>query len=176
MFTTPCKIITGVTLILKKDNKILLFKRNIPDKIAYGFFALPGGTVERHETVKQAACRKAEEEIGVRIAESDLSVIHMLRLREKYDKATNQTNQHLGRPPSRFSFSSFPTKYFCSSCTDIEYSSCAQAQKQPFLLLLYQLKPKVLKKHHMMFYLLEASNMPKIHLTIACAACSLYTK
>lgn len=41
-----CKFVTGVALILKKDNKILLFKRNIPEKIAYGFFALPGGTVE----------------------------------------------------------------------------------------------------------------------------------
>jgi 8-oxo-dGTP diphosphatase len=95
MSLDSCKIITGATLILKKDNKILLFKRNIPGKIAYGSFALPGGTVEHHETVKQAACREAEEEIGVKITESDLSVVHMLRLREKYDEATNQTNQIL---------------------------------------------------------------------------------
>lgn len=59
MSSAFCKIITGATLILKKDNKILLFKRNIPNKIAYGFFALPGGTVEHHETVKQAACRNS---------------------------------------------------------------------------------------------------------------------
>jgi 8-oxo-dGTP diphosphatase len=87
-----CKVITGATLILKKDNRILLFKRNIPGKIAYGSFALPGGTVETHETVKQAACREAAEEIGVTIDGKNLSIVHILRLREKYDTATNQTS------------------------------------------------------------------------------------
>jgi 8-oxo-dGTP pyrophosphatase MutT (NUDIX family) len=90
-----CKILTGAVLILKRDNKILLFKRNIPGKIAYGYFALPGGTVEHHETVKQAACREAAEELGITIIEKDLSIVHMLRLREKYDKETNQTKQIL---------------------------------------------------------------------------------
>jgi len=93
--STSCKIVTGVTLILKKDNKCLLFKRNMPNKIAYGFFCLPGGTVEHDETVKQAACREAEEEIGITVVESDLSIVHMLRLREKYDSDTNQTQQIL---------------------------------------------------------------------------------
>ncbi len=67
----------------------------MPNKIAYGCFALPGGTVEHHETVKQAACREAGEEIGIAITESNLSIVHVLRLREKYDKATNQTQQIL---------------------------------------------------------------------------------
>lgn len=89
------KIVTGVTLILKRDNEILLFKRNISGKIAYGCFALPGGTVEHNETVRQAACREATEEIGITIVEKNLSLVHMLRLREKYDAATNQTQQIL---------------------------------------------------------------------------------
>ena len=95
MTIDSCKIVTGVVLILKKDNKVLLFKRNIPNKIACGFFCLPGGTVEHHETVKQAACREATEEIGITITENNLSPVHMLRLREKYDKTTNQTQQIL---------------------------------------------------------------------------------
>lgn len=95
MTIEPCKIITGVALILKRDNDILLFKRNITNKIAYGFFALPGGTVEHHETAKQAACREAAEEIGITISEDNLKPVHMLRLREKYDAATNQTQQIL---------------------------------------------------------------------------------
>lgn len=95
MTLNSCTIITGVALLLKKENKLLLFKRNIPNKIAYGFFALPGGTVEHHETITQAACREAAEEIGVIINEKDLSIIHMLRLREKFNKETNQTHQIL---------------------------------------------------------------------------------
>ena len=47
-----CKIITGAALILKENNKILLLKRNIPDQIAFGSFALPGGAVENNETIK----------------------------------------------------------------------------------------------------------------------------
>lgn len=95
MKTDSCKIVTGVVLILKKDNKILLFRRNIPDKIAFGCFALPGGTVEHHETTKQAACREAVEEIGITIPEASLRPVHLLRLREKYDTVTGQTQQIL---------------------------------------------------------------------------------
>jgi ADP-ribose pyrophosphatase YjhB (NUDIX family) len=91
MSNNTCNVITGAALILKKDNKILLFKRNIPGKIAYGSFALPGGTVETHETIKHAACREASEEIGVTIDEKDLSIVHLLRLREKYDQVTHHT-------------------------------------------------------------------------------------
>jgi len=90
-----CKFITGVALILKKDGKILLYKRNIPGKIAFGAFALPGGTVENDETVKRTACREAAEEIGVEIDENDVSIVHVLRLREKVDTSTNQTTQIL---------------------------------------------------------------------------------
>ena len=90
-----CKYITGVALIFKKDEKILLFKRNIQGKIACGSFALPGGTVENNETVKRTACREAAEEIGVEIDEKDVSIVHILRLREKYETLTNETNQIL---------------------------------------------------------------------------------
>ncbi|MDP3889066.1 MAG: NUDIX domain-containing protein [bacterium] len=95
MSLNACKLVTGVALILKKENKILLFKRNIPGKIAFGAFALPGGTVENNETVKHTACREAAEEIGIEIAEKDVSIVHVLRLREKYDAFTNITNQIL---------------------------------------------------------------------------------
>lgn len=95
MINQECRIITGVALILKKENKILLFKRNIPGKIAYGSFALPGGTVENDETVIQTAYREAAEEIGIVIKPQDVSIVHMLRLREKVDLSTGQTQQIL---------------------------------------------------------------------------------
>lgn len=95
MLSDMCKIVTGVALILKKDNKILLYRRNIKGKIAFGSFAFPGGTVEHNETVLQTACREAAEEIGVRIEEKDVSIVHIHRLREKYDVTTGQTNKIL---------------------------------------------------------------------------------
>jgi ADP-ribose pyrophosphatase YjhB (NUDIX family) len=90
-----CKFITGVALILRKNDEIFLYKRNIVGKIAYGSFALPGGTVEFHETIKQAACREAAEELGITINEKDLVTVHIQRIREKYDKITNQIQQIL---------------------------------------------------------------------------------
>ncbi len=95
MSLDSCKFVTGVALILKKEGKILLYKRNITGKIAFGSFALPGGTVENNETVKRTACREAAEEIGIEIDEKDVSIVHVLRLREKYDTSTNVTNQIL---------------------------------------------------------------------------------
>jgi 8-oxo-dGTP diphosphatase len=95
MMSGICKVITGVALVLKKADKILLYRRNIPHKIAFGSFALPGGTVENDETVKQAACREAAEELGISINEKDITIVHVLRLREKYDSATQATQQIL---------------------------------------------------------------------------------
>lgn len=95
MLFENCKIITGVALILKKDGKILLYRRNIKGKIAYGSFALPGGTVEHDETVVRTAVREAAEEIGVIIDEKDVAIVHVHRLREKFDAATGVTNQIL---------------------------------------------------------------------------------
>ncbi len=95
MSLDSCKFITGVALILKKEGKLLLHKRNIEGKIAFGSFALPGGTVEDDETVARTACREAAEEIGVHIDEKDISIVHILRLREKYDALSNRTNQIL---------------------------------------------------------------------------------
>jgi 8-oxo-dGTP pyrophosphatase MutT (NUDIX family) len=81
-----CRHIIGVALILKKDGRLLLYQRNIKGKIGFGMFALLGGTVENHETVKQTACREAEEELGIKIAENDLSILHIFRHKEKYDE------------------------------------------------------------------------------------------
>jgi len=95
MTIEACKFVTGVVLILKKEGKILLLKRNMPGKIAFGSLVLPGGTVENDETIKQAACREAKEEIGLIINLKDISIVHVLRLREKFDASTNTTKQIL---------------------------------------------------------------------------------
>jgi 8-oxo-dGTP pyrophosphatase MutT (NUDIX family) len=42
-----------------------------------GVFSLPGGKVEPHETLREAACREALEEVGVAIAQDDLEFVHL---------------------------------------------------------------------------------------------------
>jgi ADP-ribose pyrophosphatase YjhB (NUDIX family) len=50
------------SVLIEKDGKFLLIKRgNIPEK---GFWAVPGGHVDEGESVREAAVREAEEEVG----------------------------------------------------------------------------------------------------------------
>ena len=59
------KRILAVDALTVKDKKILLIKRRFaPFK---GFWALPGGLVEKNETIKQALIREAKEETGLDI-------------------------------------------------------------------------------------------------------------
>lgn len=73
-----------IALIIKNDKKFLLIKRaNNPEKNYWGF---PGGHVENHETVFEAALREAEEEIGkVKINKRYLfSFIHDVGINHKH--------------------------------------------------------------------------------------------
>jgi mutator protein MutT len=74
-FTT----IAAVLIILIKDNKIFLLKR---DNTGYddGKYAFPGGHLEGNETLRQAAIREAYEEIGITIKEEDLHFINLTHL------------------------------------------------------------------------------------------------
>lgn len=75
------EIFTSVMLLLKKDTRVLLFQRNKKDCIGDGFYALPGGGVERDETILQAVCREGREELCVNILPQDLIVRHVLHLK-----------------------------------------------------------------------------------------------
>lgn len=55
----------AVDAIVLVDNKIALIKRKNPP--FEGYYALPGGFVERGETVEQALVREVKEEIGLDI-------------------------------------------------------------------------------------------------------------
>ena len=86
---------TGVVVIFKRisdggESEYLMLKRNVAGKFGFGKFGFPGGMVERNETIKEAACREVKEEIGINLSPEDLSIVHVLRLRQKCDPETKK--------------------------------------------------------------------------------------
>jgi len=77
------RIISSV--IIKKENKLLLIKEILEDKKEYWIF--PGGGVDFGETIEDAAIREAKEEIGI-----DIEIKEFLGFKEaiypKYDYHT----------------------------------------------------------------------------------------
>lgn len=71
------KLPVSVQLLLEKDNKILLLKRQ---NTGYedGKYCLPGGHVESNEEIRQAMKREAKEEIGIDINIKDLTLYKVL--------------------------------------------------------------------------------------------------
>ncbi|OGZ78179.1 MAG: hypothetical protein A2358_02410 [Candidatus Staskawiczbacteria bacterium RIFOXYB1_FULL_37_44] len=71
----------GVGIMILKDNKVLLGKRNddaekaSSDLHGEGTWTMPGGKLDFHETLKDGACREVLEEIGVKISPENLKVI-----------------------------------------------------------------------------------------------------
>lgn len=63
----------AVDIVVKRGAEILVIKRKFPpfqDK-----YALPGGFVEEHETMRQAAARELKEETGLDIPTHQLKLI-----------------------------------------------------------------------------------------------------
>jgi 8-oxo-dGTP pyrophosphatase MutT (NUDIX family) len=81
------KLPAYVGIILQKGNQYLLVKRCNTDW-ANGYWNFPGGLLEEHETLLEAAAREALEEIGVVISLNDLELVHVLQARknEKHNK------------------------------------------------------------------------------------------
>jgi len=65
------RCLIAVGLILTKEDQILLMKRQNTG-FGDGFWALPGGNVERRESLKRAACREGFEELNIIIDEKDI--------------------------------------------------------------------------------------------------------
>ncbi|WP_425362578.1 NUDIX domain-containing protein [Candidatus Tisiphia endosymbiont of Hybos culiciformis] len=87
--------------IISYDNKILLMKRANTSAFA-GYFALPGGKIDRNESPKIAAQREAREEIGIlpRLDEIDLILSpyysENLENKEKYLNYFYRINNFIG--------------------------------------------------------------------------------
>ncbi|MFE1987891.1 methyltransferase, FxLD system [Streptomyces mirabilis] len=74
-----CSII-GTHLVLIRDGAVLLGKRHPRSAFAPSTWHLPAGHREDMESAVTCMVREAEEETGLRIAESDLSLVHVLDL------------------------------------------------------------------------------------------------
>ena len=64
-------------MILIKDEEILLLRR-ANTGFEDGNYSLPAGHMDGSESATNAMIREAKEELGIQIAQEDLSLIHML--------------------------------------------------------------------------------------------------
>ncbi|MFC1841540.1 NUDIX domain-containing protein [Candidatus Dependentiae bacterium] len=71
-----------VSIVLKKDDKILLVERK-NTKWYSGYFVLPGGKVEESETIFQAAARELKEELGINLDPESSTVVHISHFKTK---------------------------------------------------------------------------------------------
>lgn len=75
--TETFKVNLAVSLILKKGDKLLLYKR-INTHYENGNYGLIGGYIDGKETVQQGIAREAKEESGIDIRVEDLKVVHVM--------------------------------------------------------------------------------------------------
>lgn len=71
------KLVVDVHLILRRENKILLLKRQ---NTGYedGSYHLPAGHMDGNEPVTRALIRESREEIGIDIDEGDIQLVHIM--------------------------------------------------------------------------------------------------
>ena len=66
------KICCAVHLIMIKDGKILLQRRNNPNKHGYGMLGMPAGHLEKNENVYDAFKREMKEELNIDVTSSEI--------------------------------------------------------------------------------------------------------
>ncbi|GGU55823.1 hypothetical protein GCM10010211_20800 [Streptomyces albospinus] len=72
--------VIGAHLVLIRDGAVLLGKRHPDSAFAHSTWHLPAGHREDLESAVTCMVRETEEETGLRIPESDLSLVHVLDL------------------------------------------------------------------------------------------------
>ena len=73
------KIACSVHLILIKDGKILLQRRNNPNKYGYGMLGMPAGYLEASENVYDAFKREMKEELDIDVFNSKIVQVMNLK-------------------------------------------------------------------------------------------------
>lgn len=77
------RLVPFVAVMLQKDNKVILTKR-LKEGWGHGEYALPGGSIDGNETVRQAAAREVKEELDVFVKTEDLDVLHVMHVTGEY--------------------------------------------------------------------------------------------
>ena len=80
------KIVKGAFLFLIKENQILFYKRKDTTHFQ-GYFGVISGNVEENEIYETAIIREAEEEIGIKIYQKDLTVVHVMHRIDRQDES-----------------------------------------------------------------------------------------
>lgn len=71
------KIGSFVSLILRKDTKVLLIRR-FNTGCEDGMYGCAGGGVDGNEPITQALVREADEELGIKLKREHLNVVHVV--------------------------------------------------------------------------------------------------
>ncbi len=71
------RTVVAIHLLLIRDGAILLGERRNTGW-ADGMFHLPGGHLERGESLLEASCREADEELGISVDHDDARLVHVL--------------------------------------------------------------------------------------------------
>lgn len=71
-------------LILERDGKVLLLRR-YNTGWGDGMYSVPAGHVDVDEKIVTTMAREAEEECGIKIAEEDLEMVHVLHINTDKD-------------------------------------------------------------------------------------------
>lgn len=82
---TRHSVYVAVYAFIIKDDKILL---NLRKKTGWmdGYYGLPSGHLEKEETLKAAIVREVQEEVGLTINETDLSLYHVMHRKDPISK------------------------------------------------------------------------------------------
>lgn len=70
-----------VGIILVHDNSVFLIERKNTNW-AQGYWNFPGGLVDPHETIIQAAIRETQEEVGVTVNPEDFELVHVIHIKK----------------------------------------------------------------------------------------------
>ncbi len=113
------KLSSFVSLILKKDDKVLLIRR-FQTGSEDGMYGCAGGGLDPDETITQAVIREAAEELGIIVKKEDLMVVHVVH------RKTPRNQQVIGFFFEAAVWQGIPENKEPHKCDDIQWFSFSE--------------------------------------------------